>query len=123
MEIRVNRYKYTQAMQAVENSPANVTHLQSIFLSFSFVDIPARHSIIPIGIYSAQDLESLGKSRCKEMCLVEKCWIAGQKDMLLCNSIEYAGTGFLGDIMLSIEFVTIDIPLGGQKDLSNKEYS
>ena len=67
--------------------------------------------------------ESLGKSRCKEMCLVEKCWIAGQKDMLLCIGIEYAGTGFLGDIMLSIGFVAVNIPLGGQKDLSNKEYS
>ena len=43
--------------------------------------------------------------------------------MLLCNGIEYAGTGFLGDIMLSIGFVAVNIPLGGQKDLSNKEYS
>ena len=41
--------------------------------------------------------------------------------MLLCNGIEYAGTGFLGDIMLSIRFVAVDIPLGAQKDLSNKK--
>ena len=58
----MNRYKYAQAMQAVENSPANVTHLQSIFLSFNFVDIPARLSIVPIGIYSAQELSD----RCTE---------------------------------------------------------
>ena len=58
----MNRYKYAQAMHAVGKSPANVTRLQTVVLSFSFDDIPARHSIIPIGIYSAQGLSD----RCTE---------------------------------------------------------
>ena len=52
----MNRYKYAQAMHAVGKSPANVIRLQTVVLSFSFDDVLARHSIIPIGIYSAQDL-------------------------------------------------------------------
>ena len=49
-------------MHAVGKSPANVTRLQTVVLSSSFDDIPARHSIIPIGIYLAQDLSD----RCTE---------------------------------------------------------
>ena len=69
----MNRYECAQATQAVENSPANVTHLQSIFLSFNFVDIPARYSIIPIGIYSAQDLSD----RCTEREGTSQTYIQG----------------------------------------------
>ena len=58
----MNRYKYAQAMHAVGMSPANVTRLQTVVFSFNFDDIPARHSIVPIGIYSAQDLSD----RCTE---------------------------------------------------------
>ena len=59
----MNRYKYTQATHAVGNSPARVTRLQTIVRSFNLDDIPARHSIIPIGIYSYwQDLSD----RCTE---------------------------------------------------------
>lgn len=62
METRMNRYKYAQAMHAVGKSPANLTRFQTAVRSFNFDDIPARHSIIPIGIYSAQDLSD----RCTE---------------------------------------------------------
>ena len=58
----MNRYKYAQAMHAVGKSPTNFARLQTVVLSFSFDDIPARYSIIPIGIYSTQNLSD----RCTE---------------------------------------------------------
>ena len=75
METRMNRYTYAQAMYAVGKSPTNVTRLQTFVLSFSFDDIPARHSIIPIGIYSAQDLSD----RCTEKKCISQTLIQGSQ--------------------------------------------
>ena len=58
----MNRYKYAKSMHALGKSPVNVTRLQTVVLKFNLNYIPARHSIIPIGLYSAQDLSD----RCTE---------------------------------------------------------
>ena len=71
----MNRYKYAQAMHAVGKSPVNVLHLQTVVLNFNFNDIPARHSIIPIGLYSAQDLSD----RCNDKKGISQTRIQGNQ--------------------------------------------